>query len=83
MDHQAEARERDPLVELVDIKRTERASSEEIVAVLLRALADDVPEHYGPEAQATYRRWLRRRAQLAASERAYVPAVLASSWQWD
>ena len=70
----------DPLIELVRKKERENASPNETVAAILRQLADEVPEHYGPGAQVAYRHWLIVRSQLAMNEVRYVPPVLAQSW---
>ena len=68
----------DSLIYLVD--RKGRALPNELVAAVLRQLADEVPEHYGPGAQQAYRHWLLQRAKLAEAKVIYVPPVLAQSW---
>ena len=84
MDDQVSAMQReptvDPLIAVVEKKLLEHAPASVIVATVLRQLADDVPEHYGPHANRMYRRWLIRRSQLAQREVRYVPPVLAQSW---
>lgn len=74
----------DPLVKLVEQRLAAGdVSATAIVDEILARLAEDVPEHFGPDAQAAYRRWLRRRAQLLTEDVPYVPAVLAESWRWE
>ena len=76
--------ERDPLVILAEkLMSLSECPAGDLVAALLESLARDVPQHYGPEAQAAYRRWLRRRSELIYSKLPYEPAVLTTSWRWD
>lgn len=72
--------EPDPLITLVRKMEREDAPPNEIIAAILRQLADEAPEHYVPGAQVAYRHWLVVRSQLAMNEVRYVPPVLAQSW---
>ncbi|MBM7788842.1 hypothetical protein [Tenggerimyces flavus] len=81
MDHPQKSR--DPLVELVEKRLANGADAQKIVVEVLRSLAEQLPVHYGPEAQPTYRRFLRRRAELVEEGAPWVKPFLAESWQWQ
>ena len=54
-----------------------------VVAHVMTALADELPEHYGPGAQWAYRGWLCRRAAALAADAPWKRTLLAETWRWE
>lgn len=58
-------------------------SARRLVAHVMGALADELPEHIGPGAQWAYRGWLRRRAEAIETNRGWRRTILAETPQAD